>query len=443
MESNAPDVSRRTILHWAVLAATTPVWWTLSGCATNPVTGESELMLVSRDQEISLDRQKSPHQLSADYGEIQNQELQRYIASVGQELAGRTHRPDMPYRFFPVNAVYANAYAFPGGTIAVTRGILLELDNEAELAALLGHELGHVNARHTAARMSTGVLLQGLLGGAGAVAASAGGGASAEALMQLGGLGAGALLAKYSRDDERQADALGMQYMVQTGYAPRGMVGLMDVLRGMSSRKPSVIDQMFSSHPMSEERYRTAVSRVQNEYQTGRQLALNRERYKDHLAPVRAMQEAIEAMQEGEKALGAENPDQAERSLRRALQAAPRDYTALVMLGKCRLLQDVPKDAERYFAHAREVYPQEPQAAHFLGIALLGQKEYDGAYEQFRWYEERLPGNPNTIFLQGLALEGAQRQRQAAEAYARFLQSGASGEQAEYARQRLQTWGYL
>jgi len=126
----------------------------------------------------------------------------------------------MPYQFLPVNATYVNAYAFPGGTIACTRGILLNLDNEAELAALIGHELGHVNARHTAEIMSKNQLTAAVVGGVAMIAGSYDqnyGGLAA----QIGMLGSGALLASYSRDNERQADDLGLEYMAKAGSAPK------------------------------------------------------------------------------------------------------------------------------------------------------------------------------------------------------------------------------
>ena len=107
-----------------------------AGCATNPVTGKSQLMLVSEDQEIQIDQQYAPYQFSADYGTAQDKALNSYIDRTGKNMAAGTHRTRMPYNFHVVNATYVNAYAFPGGTIACTRGILLSLENEAELAAL-------------------------------------------------------------------------------------------------------------------------------------------------------------------------------------------------------------------------------------------------------------------------------------------------------------------
>ncbi len=109
----------------------------LGGCAKNPVTGENQFMLVSEEQEIQMDRKASPQQLSNDYGPTQDLALNEYVSGVGTALSDKSHRPQMPYSYRVVNANYVNAYAFPGGTIACTRGIMLEIDNEAELSALL------------------------------------------------------------------------------------------------------------------------------------------------------------------------------------------------------------------------------------------------------------------------------------------------------------------
>jgi predicted Zn-dependent protease len=201
------------------------------GCATDPVTGKKQFMLVSEDTEIY-----APLQISTDYGEVQDSQLNRYVNQVGDKMAAKSHRSHMPYSFRVVNATYVNAYAFPGGTIAATRGIMLSLENEAELAALLGHELGHVNARHAAEQMSKGQLTQAVVGGI-SVLAGTQSAALGDLAGQLGQISAGALLASYSRENEREADALGMEYMVGAGYGSQGFVGLMEMLNSMSKHK--------------------------------------------------------------------------------------------------------------------------------------------------------------------------------------------------------------
>jgi len=434
----AAVLTRRRFLEIGALSAA----GLLAGCAVNPVTGENQLMLVSPDQEIRIDRQHAPHQFSTDYGVTQDEALNRYIAETGRRLVPHTHRPEMPYNFHCVNATYVNAYAFPGGSIAATRGILLELDNEAELAALLGHELGHVNARHTAQQMTQGTIVQAALGGIAAYARTEGE-LYGQIAGQLGQLGAGALLAKYSRDNEREADALGLSYMSGAGYGSEGFVGLMDMLRGMNRRQPHFIELMFATHPMSEERYRTAVDAVAGSDATARSSPLHRERYMDHTAGLRRMRGAIEAMQQADGQMAAKKYVEAETSLNKALSQAPDDYTALAMMAKCQTALERPAEAARYAEKAKQVYPREPQGHHLAGFANLRQKRFAAAYEDFTTAGRLLPGNPNTTFFQGLCLEGMGRREASARAYSAFLQEVRQGGNAQHAYRRLVEWGYV
>ncbi|MFH1488165.1 MAG: M48 family metalloprotease [Pseudomonadota bacterium] len=431
-------MNRRNFLRLTALSS----MGLLTGCAVNPVTGDSQLMLVSENQEIAIDRQNSPHQFSADYGPLQDRALNDYIHTTGKSIASRTHRTNMPYSFRGVNATYVNAYAFPGGSIACTRGILLSLDNEAELAALLGHELGHVNARHTAQQMSKGILVSSVVGG---IAAYAGTESSALGNLAagLGNIGAGALLAKYSRDNERQADALGMEYMVRSRYSPKGMIGLMDMLRSTSKREPSAIELMFSTHPMSDERYKTVVNAADSQYRNAGDLPLHRDRYMDHTARLRSMKNAIEEMQKGEKAMAKKDYGAAAAHFQRALKEAPDDYAGLVMTAKCQLARGNFTEAQRFAGRAREVYPREAQAYYIGGIAKIKAKNFDAAYAEFRDYEKILPGNPNTVFFKGYSREGMRNQKEAAQEYKRYLQIVSEGEQAQYAYQRLVQWGVI
>ena len=413
----------------------------MSGCATNPVTGKQQLMLLSEDQEIQIDKQNTPHQFSADYGKVQDKALNNYINNTGGKMATHTHRANMPYSFRAVNATYVNAYAFPGGSIAVTRGILLSLDNEAELAALLGHELGHVNARHTAQQMSKGVLTQAVVGGI-SVLAGTQGSMYGQLASQLGTISAGALLASYSRDNEREADALGMQYMVNTGYGSQGFVGLMDLLQSLGKNKPNAIELMFATHPMSEERYKTAVNTANTKYKSAQKQPLYRERYMDNTARLRDQKGAIEEMQKGDKEMARRKYGDAEAHYSKALKVAPGDYAGLVMMSTCQLVQKKYPAGSRYAEKAKKVYPQEAKAYHLAGFAKIHTKDFEEAYKDFSEYEKVLPGNPNIIFFKGYCQEGMQHKKQAVEQYDRYLKLVQQGDYAKHAYQRLKGWGY-
>ncbi|NNG01566.1 MAG: M48 family metalloprotease [Desulfobacteraceae bacterium] len=431
-------ISRREFVRMCSLSAAAFV----VGCAANPVTGKSQLMLVSERDEINVDRMHSPHQFSADYGISQDKSLDGYMAEVGNKMTRITHRPQMPYNFHVVNANYVNAYAFPGGSIACTRGILLSLDNEAELAALLGHELGHVNARHTAEIMSKSKISSAIVGGL-AIAAGAYDKRAGGIAAQLGMLGSGALLASYSRDNERQADDLGMRYMVASGYNPEGMVGLMDMLQNMSKHKMSTADLLFSTHPMSDERYKTAVSTARSKYTGSKSNPLNKERYMDRTSGLRKIRGAVTALQKGETLLAKNKVEDADAEFSKALAIAPNDYAGLVMMAKSRFVQKKYADADRYIQKAKQVYPGEAQAYHISGFVNLKRKNYQTAFNDFSTYEKKLAGNPNILFFKGLSLEGLERIDPAAKHYHKFLQIVNQGDQAQYAYKRLKEWGYI
>ena len=436
--SKTGPLSRRDFMM-AVSAATAAV---ATGCATNPVTGENQLMLIDKNDEIELDKNNSPHQISADYGASTDPLLGEYVSHVGKRMSSLSHRPDMPYTYRVVDATYVNAYAFPAGTIAATRGIMLTLDNEASLAALMGHEIGHVNARHTAARMSSAMLTQIAVAGLVVVAASQDKAAGALA-AGLGMLGAGALLAKYSRDDERQADALGLEYMTKAGYNPQGMVDLMDVLRKMGKEKPGALDMMFSSHPMSDERYATAKEKLAGQYARMEGFNTGRERHMDSTSKLRKIRPAIEAMQQGEEAMMKQQYRGAEERFASALKTAPNDYAGLLMMAKCQLAMKNPAAAQQYADRARQVKPSEPQSNNVMGVAKLMRKDFSGAHSYFSQYERMLPGNPNTLFLKGVAAEGMGDTASAAEDFSRYVQVDDSSEQGRYAIKRLMDWGYI
>ena len=440
--SLAGDLSRRDFL-WLIGAAGTAalVPSLLSGCATDPVTGKSSLVGMSEAQEKSVDKSQSPHQFSSDLGASQDAGLNRYVQEVGAGLWGKSHRPAMPYSARVLNANYVNAYTFPGGSMGVTRGIMLEMQNEDELAALLGHEIGHVNARHAAERAGQELLVNVALTAATVAAASSESGKQYLPLLQpLSQVGASALLAKYSRDNEREADSLGLDYMVAGGYNPDGMAGLMNMLRSESQHKPGLLETMFASHPMSEERYQTARRTAEQKYAGQRGRAVKRERYLDNTAGLRRIQATVESCQQGEALMAKKQLPGAEGKFGQALRQTPDDYAANVLMAKALMAQKKNREAEPFLAAAKSIYPGEAQAVHLAGLTKLALKQPDAALAEFQSYDKLLPGNPATLFFMGAASENMGRQREAANYYYRYVQTGAQGGEAQFAVTRLRDW---
>lgn len=438
------QMSRRGFLKYiALMSASLAGPISFTGCAVDPVTGKKQLMMMSQQQEIVIDRQQSPYQFSSDYGITQDAKINTYVSRVGKALLPHVHRPEMPYNFQCVNATYINAYAFPGGSIAVTRGILLKLDNEAQLASLLGHELGHVNARHTAEQVSKGQLSSLLVGGLSLAAGSQGSGLG-DLTQQLGMLGQGLLLSRYSRDNEREADYLGNEYMVKAGYASQGFVGLMEMLDSLNREKPGTAQVLFSTHPMSTERLDAALQRQQGQYHYAEKYPVNRERYMDHTASLRAKKEAIELLQQGETFMARKAYDKAENTFEKAIRKSKNDYTAHVLMSKCLMLRKKTRQAASYADRAKKLYPMEAQGYYMAGLANQDLEKFGSAYKDFSTYDRILPGNPQITFYKGYCLDKNGDFRPAADDYMTYLKmiNYQPNKYSKYAYQRLKEWGY-
>ncbi|MDR0775820.1 MAG: M48 family metalloprotease [Azonexus sp.] len=426
-------ITRRQVL-WLFGAAA------LSGCATSPVGGGSILVGMSEADEKRVDQQVAPAQFSQDLGPIQDGAVNQYVSSVGHRLDANTHRPQMPYSYRVLNANYVNAYTFPGGAMGVTRGILVDLQNEAELAALLGHELGHVNARHAAQRQGQAMVAQVAVAGANLVAAGSGWGG----LVDIGSqLGASAMLSSYSRDNEREADALGQEYMVRAGYPATGMVGLQQLLVDQEKEAPGLLQTMFSTHPMSSERRDTARRLADDKYAASNSRDPGRERFMDSTASLRHLKPTIDACQKGDLAMAGKQYPKAEEQYRAALQKTSRDYAANLLMAQCLQAQDKSAQALNYAETAKQIYPQEAQAHKLSGILALAQRDPAKAYANLDAYDRMLPGDAGITFLKGVSLEGMGKRQEAAGQYAAYLRRTRQGQAASYAQSRLQSWGYL
>jgi len=438
------ELSRRDLLWLMGVVSAPAVLPTLSGCAAHPVTGERVLVGLSEQDEVNIDQKQAPHQFSNDYGAVQDESLNRYLGEMNGRIASRSHRPKLPYSCRALNANYVNAYTFPAGSIGITRGILLEMDNEAQLAGLLGHEIGHVNARHSAQRMGQTMVAGLVLTGVGIAAAASDRASDWAPIIALGGeLGASLLLASYSRDNEREADSLGMGYMAGVGYPASGMSELMGVLVRESREKPGLLDTMFSSHPMSDERLANMRREAASRYAATESSSVQRERYMDHTAKLRALRPAIADQQAGEQAMAKKRLPEAQKSLNAALKSAPADYTGLCLMAKCQIAQNRRTEAQAYLAEARRVYPTEGQAMQLSGINFLGQKRFAESQQELTRYAQALPGDPDTDFLLALTHEGLQNRSAAAQSYRRYLSAVPQGDAARHATNRLKSWGMI
>lgn len=245
-----------------------------NSCSTNPVTGKRELVLMSEQQEIAMGQQSDPAVI-AQFGLYQDEELQKFIQEKGQAMATISHRPNLEYTFRIVDSPVINAFAVPGGYVYFTRGIMAHFNNEAQFAGVLGHEIGHITARHTVQQQSKSTLAQvGLIAGM----------VLSPELAQMGDAasqGLGLLFLKFGRDDERESDRLGVEYSSKIGYDADEMADFFLTLQRQQEGGGSVLPNFMSTHPNPADRYNT-VNKLAGEWKQQLQLTnakVNRDSY--------------------------------------------------------------------------------------------------------------------------------------------------------------------
>jgi predicted Zn-dependent protease len=251
-------MNARTLLFIAALAS----GLALGGCATNPVTGRSDIVTMSAAQEVEIGRKMHP-QILQQYGRYSDEALQAYVNDIGQRIAAASHLPNLQFTFTVLDSEEVNAFALPGGFVYVTRGILAYLNSEAELVAVLGHEVGHVTARH-AVRQQTGATAAGV--GATLIGVLTGSGD----LANLANFAGTALVRGYGRDMELEADSIGAEYLDRLGYAPEAMIDVVRLLKNQEmlevqiarqeGREPRVYHGVFSTHPDNDTRLKEVVA---------------------------------------------------------------------------------------------------------------------------------------------------------------------------------------
>jgi len=322
-----------------------------AGCAVNPVTGERELSLVGQQWELDVGAQQYAPLIQSQGGQFTlDPGLVEYVRRVGQRVAAVSDR-ELPYEFNVINESVPNAWALPGGKISINRGLLTAMDSEAELAAVLGHEVVHSAARHGAQSQSRSVLMQGAVLAGGLAAGAATDDDRYTRAVLLGGMvGAQLVAQRYSRDAEREADRYGMIYMDRAGYNPRGAVELQETfLRLSEGRRSNVFSALFASHPPSRERVeanRALLSELGDSGEIGRQA------YRRQLDRLMKAKAAYEAYDEGRKALVEGNAAVALDKAREAISIEPAEAIFHSLRGDALAARGDDRTAEQAYSAA-------------------------------------------------------------------------------------------
>lgn len=246
----------------------------IQACAVNPVTGKKEIMLVSEAQELAMGQQSDPG-IIANFGLYEDEGLQSFINEKGKQMGAISHRPQLDYKFRILDSPVVNAFAVPGGYVYFTRGIMAHFNNEAEFAGVLGHEIGHITARHSAAQMSKQQLYGGLFV-AGMIVSE-----DFRQMSELGSQALGLLFLKFGRDDESQSDELGVDYSTQIGYDSHEMANFFQVLHRIQQKAGVNIPTFQSTHPDPVDRF-NKVHQMSDAYQqayNATNLKVNRDSY--------------------------------------------------------------------------------------------------------------------------------------------------------------------
>lgn len=379
----------------------------LVSCAVNPVTGRKELMLINERQEIEMGKSAAPSLKWEFGGEYHDPELKSYLENIVERLWQNSERPHLPMEFYIQNTSVPNAFALPG-YVAITRGLLCEMENEAQFAAVMGHEVGHVMARHSAQRLSRMQLQQlGLAVGSAALEGSKG----SDILMTLGAVGSSLLLLKYDRSQEIQSDRLGARYMSELGYDPRESISAHKVLEkavdnylerlGRSREEDNFISSLLSTHPRTSVRLEEIEDMI-NELPpyTVKNSGRFEKRFQTATLNIREVNKVYHIYDEAEALYSEKKYEEAEKKLRAAIekesQAPFHNLTGLI-----KLRQEKYTDAAEAYGMALSIDPGYQPSVYGLGLVDFLQKRYRPAIGSFKKSLELFPGHAPSHFALG------------------------------------------
>ena len=442
-----------------------------AGCRTNPVTGRREMAFFTAQQELALGDSNHADIIFVYGGEYLDADLKRYLGTIVLRLHGASHRREMRTDFTVLNTSVLNAFAIPGHVYA-TRGFLAQLENEAQFAAVMGHELSHVTAGHTAKNMTDRVIMSAGMGTAGVVLGDSTG---AQVAMAAGELGVTVLGLSYSREQERQADRVGAYYMALAGWDPRQAIRMQQLLHSLNEREETVLDKYLSTHPQVGDRV-AEIEAVISEKQLlvrgyiqgdgvyaerwQRRIAGLREvnrayesydRGEEHLAKqeydgaLQAVDEAVRMARDqapfhrlrGDALLGLNRLNDARTAFERSLAVDHRYVPANTGLGWVALGRDDYAEAERQFAVAARGFSASAAAHYGLGLARYKLRKYSEAIQPLEMVAGVLPRSPMVHYVLAVCYDETRQYGSAHDEYNRALAVGLSGDERTRALQRV------
>jgi len=409
----------------------------VQACSVNPVTGKRELTLITESEEIAIGKEQYPLMTQVSGGLFQDSELQAYVNEVGQKLAKVGHRPNLKYEFNLVNSSALNAYALPGGKISITRGLLARMSNEAQLAGVLGHEIGHVTAKHIAAGITRQMAAAAVLAALSTYLEEKE--VKHREYYTLSGLLATQLMMlKFSRAQESQSDMLGIEYMSKVGYNTEGFVEMLEILHSASSHEPTKLEGFLSSHPLTNDRINAAKTKIAQSSAGPK----NEREFERRTRGLKRVASAYEHYDTAEKLMSEGKIQQAIGEYNQAIKIAPDQAVFYSDLAFAYFKANKLNQAKTNIDKSLRMYPDFFPSRFYSGLINFQLENHQQSLADFDKADKLIPKQPPVRFYQGMCNEKLGRKQIAVQKYQEVLKLSREGDYAKKAQERLKALGY-
>ncbi|WP_028949773.1 M48 family metalloprotease [Sulfurihydrogenibium subterraneum] len=408
-------------------------------CATvqDPLTGKTTFTLLPPDQEIAIGRKVIPEAINGNDGLYPDEEVQNYIKNLGYKIASKSPR-QVDYQFFLVNSKEVNAFALPGGPVFVNRGLILILDNESDLASVMAHEVGHITARHHAKFLEKTYGMNILLN---ILAVATSNSQYQQVVMQLAQVSAGLLQLKYSRDQESEADALGVRFTYEAGYDPRGLISTFEKFKSMEKVSAP---KWLLSHPLPEDRIKSVSYLIQTKYPDRLLLKKDSEEFKIIKQKLLKTNESFELVENAKENIKNKNFSVALSNLNKAISLYPNNNAAYTYRA---FVYYALKDYQKAYLDSVKAYNLDktyflPRL--ILGASLVKLNQYKEAIIVLEDAKKLIDSNPDLYYFLGVAYQEYGNKNLAIENLktALSLTDGKRGWESD-AKLRLRNLGYI